>query len=406
MSLTFTTVSPYSGLPVQYTFLPHHIEAMQRYCVRAGFSEYNIRYDFINELITGVKPYTSPYTEARMNRIKLPPRRQHDVVLPDDIITAIAVHSNIAGTAMINLTCKRLLPRDPIFKLFDDIPGIVCNMLPYVKVTTGNQLLVSQLTRSYCVRMLNDILELPVNADNLVHNMVRSFQAVCRISGNKSGALQPQQLPPTDYDYRFRQVSAKCKRAIAKDEPYVVVTSEFGNDIEVYAIHNKVMVVSEVRGVTVRPIISIVDAFKVLLAVKGTLKPPHVKDLIKTLRHESKFTGGYDELVQVLDGIGTVYGTSSAIELVQYDEVPITTIPAIGDPDAVVARIPDYNIDETCLHLDINTEWVEHDKIFPEDVVISAAQVLDYRTMPVISRKVFHNGGTTIRFIPPVNWVL
>lgn len=401
MSLTFTTVSPYSGLPVQYTFLPHHIEAIQRYCVRAGFFEYNIQYDFINELITGVKPYTSKHTNAKMRKVKLPPRRQHDVTLPDDIITVIAVHSNIAGTAMINLTCKRLLPRDPIFKLLADIPGLVHNMLPYVKVTTGNQLLVSQLARSYCSSMVIGMAVLPVNADNLVHNMVRSYQAIYGTRGHTDGFSQSQRLPPNSRDYRWRQLSTACNRAMAKDVPYVVVVSEFGNDIEVYVINDKVIMATEVAGITASPVLSVVDAFKVLLAAKHTLKPQHVKDLMCDIRCATHFAGGYDELVQVLKNISAVYGASSAIELVQYEEVPITTTPAIGDPDAVVAKIPDYNLNNACLQLDISTEWVDHVKISPGDVPMSAAQAHDYRVAPTISQIASYDVGMIPIFIGP-----
>lgn len=388
MSLIYTAVSPYTGLSVQYKFLPHHIEAIQRYCVRAGISEHNIRYDFIHELITGAKHYANSDIRKALMRHRIPPRCQHNVVLPDDLFKVIATHCNIASTPMINLTCKLLLPRDPIFKLLVDFPKIVLGMLPHVKATVGDQLLMSQLARACCILNPHNIISIRTTENNLIHNLVRSYQAICP-NGSGSGAgyfIGPR--VPTKEDYRYRTIGTNVEQHIAKHDPEFAASSEFGNTVQVYIEKRRwPILVSDIGGMVVKPFLSNTDVLKILLIARPYCPDIECIRVMQTQLYECLlFSTDYNQVAGVLKYIPSLYGSKSAIQLVEASVGVLDTQPLIGDPDAIVAMIPNYHLNKKCLHLNISTEWVNEVSV-PSEQSLYRSMDYDYRVaqpIPVI----------------------
>lgn len=73
-----------------------------------------------------------------------------DIELPLDVVKLIALHLNITGHPMINLTCKALLPNRLFNILLAYVPELLREMLLYVNVTASNELMLAQTTVALC----------------------------------------------------------------------------------------------------------------------------------------------------------------------------------------------------------------------------------------------------------------
>lgn len=179
---TVVSVSPYSGLPVRYDFSHTDIDRVQQ-AISMVFEQHvgsDVVLSVLQWLISrnmmahfpfiGNRSYSFILSQLR----QLAPLQRHNVELPMDVLRLIAIHSNITGHPMINLTCKALLPRGVLFNMVRDIPLVVMELLLYVQVTAANELMMVQLCNAVRRSPICNKRQIDAMGDNIIHNMLRA----------------------------------------------------------------------------------------------------------------------------------------------------------------------------------------------------------------------------------------